>query len=123
MEKEFEERKPPEIKTDELLKVLESIEFEDYEGIHFNGTDFLLLLDTEEEVDPESPATYKPSTAIDGYDIYIDETLSGKERDRALFHEILEANLLDQELSLDEAHEIAKEETQKTFYPKEKRKN
>lgn len=115
MKNESEQNIKPEIYIQELLEIVDKIKFEYGEKINYNWTNFLLLLDTKEEAGLESPASFFYSTEIDGFDIYIKETLSLETRKRVLFHQILNANLLSQGLSLDEAHNIAKIEEEKIF--------
>lgn len=106
-----------EINSEELLKTIDEIEWEEHYEFSYNGSDYILLLDTEEEADPETGgAEYHQSTATPGaWDIYILETLSGEERKRKLFHEILECNLKDQGIDHEMAHNTAKQEEEKTF--------
>lgn len=119
-----EQPRKPEIKIDELLSVLDSIQWEPMYKFSYNGSNFLLLLTTEEEAkemtEEGGDAWHHTSTAIDGRDLYMLESLSGEERRKKLFHEILECNIRDQGFSLEEAHHIALEEEQKIFGQREK---
>ena len=113
---QHEQLRRPEIKTQELISVIDSIKWEEDYEFSFNGSNFLLLLDTEDESDPEvQGAEYHASTSINGWDIYALETLAGEERRRRLFHEILECNIKDQGFSHEIAHQTAFEEEQKKF--------
>lgn len=119
-----EQPKTPEIKTNELLSVLENIQWESMYEFSYNGSNFLLVLTTKEEVkemiEEGGDAWHTTSTAIDGRDIYIFEGLSGEVRKRKLFHEILECNIYHQGFSMEEAHRIALAEEQKIFGQREK---
>ena len=118
--REVEQIKKPEINLPELLRVLDHIKFEYGEEIHYNGTNFLLIpTDETDESDNHAEAVFHTSTAIDGFDIYLLNSLSGAEKRRRLFHEILEADLRGQGFEQDEAHDIAKTEEQKKFGSKE----
>lgn len=113
MEK-IEQIQKPEINIDELKSTINNIKWKDHYEFSYNGSKFLLLLDEEDEVDPVSGgAEHHQSTAISGWDIYIQKSLSGIERDRRLFHEILECSLKDQ--GIDTAHQITKELEEKEF--------
>lgn len=85
----------------------------------YNASNFLLFLTTEEEVkemtEEGGDAWHHTSTAIDGRDLYMLESLSGEKRRKKLFHEILECNIRDQGFSLEEAHRIALKEVKEFF--------
>lgn len=115
--KNMEKIKLPEIKAEELISIIEDIKWEDYYGFSYNGTDFLLILLDQDDIDSGNGgemAEFTESTIINGYDIYLFETIPETERKRILFHEILEANLQDQGFK-SQAHDIALAEERKYF--------
>lgn len=117
----LEKIKQPEINAETIINVIENLKFEDYEQFEYNGTNFLLIFDKEGESPQEVDGVeYFASTKIDGFDIYLLETLPKKEQKRRLFHEILECNLLGQGLDTRTAHEIATKNEQKIFGEREK---
>lgn len=97
MKNESEQIKKPEINIQELLNVVDNIKFEYGEKIHYNWTDFLLLLDTPEEAGTEL-ASFHCSTEIKGFDIYIKETLSPGTKKEYYFIRFLMQTLLIREL-------------------------
>lgn len=118
----LEKIKQPEIKIQELLSLIESIKWENEYEFSYNGTNFLLFIITKEDIetfDAGESAEYHRSTLIDGYDIYLHDTIPEADRKRVLFHEILEANLQDQGFAND-AHRITLKEEQKIFNEREK---
>lgn len=117
-----EKMRHPEIKSNELLHLIDIIKFEQGEEFTFNGTNFLLFLCDKDEIasgNAGQDAEYFKSNIVD-YDIYMFETLSGEDRRVKLFHEILECNLRDQGYSEDEAHRLTLEEEQKIFGERKK---
>ncbi|MDP3948504.1 MAG: hypothetical protein Q8Q17_00990 [bacterium] len=111
----YEKTKVPEIRSKELLDFVNNLQLDDYMEFSFNGSNFLLVYTTEEDVEKDGEdAWHHTSTAIDGSDIYILDTLPLEAKKRRLFHEILECNLADQGFSK-EAHKIAMDEEQKNF--------
>ena len=118
----LENIKQPEIKSEELLSVIDKIKWENMYEFSFNGTNFLLIIIEKEDIetrDVGEEAEYHESTMIDGYDIYLFDTIPESNRKRVLFHEILEANLQDQGFK-NEAHEIALKEEQKIYNNRKK---
>lgn len=117
----IEQIKNPEIDIEELKSTISKIKWEDHYQFSYNGSNFLLILVEE---DPENNvsdgAEYSRSTAISGWDIYIQKSLSGAERDRRLFHEILECRLLDQGISRENVHNISLEKEEEEFGLREK---
>lgn len=128
MEKQ-ETYRQPELKTKKLLSLLKSVIWEQGYTFEFNGTEFYIciteaerLLEATTEEETESfgkPAEYFRSTLVDGFDIYLHDTIPEKDRERILFHEILEANLIDQGFSEPEAHNITLQEEEKIFGQRE----
>ncbi len=113
----LENIKQPEIKTEELLSTIENIKWKNGYEFSYNGTNFLLIIIRKEDIktkDAGEEAEHYASTEIDGYDIYLFDTIPEVNRKRILFHEILEANLRHQGLE-NKAHEIALKEEQKIF--------
>lgn len=112
----------PEIKTGELLKVVDGLSFEYGERFTFNESRYLLLLCTQEEVDsgePREEVFYSASTADPGgWDIYMLETLSESDKKRRMFHEILECNLVDRGFQQKLSHELARKAEEETFGPR-----
>lgn len=121
----MEQAKIPEIKTAELLDLLDKVEWKSGFEFEFNGTEFYLVVTpadvlaeakTEDEMaDFGKPAEYIRSTHINGFDVYLHGTIPEKDRKRMLFHEILECNLVDQNFSEEEAHQITLGEEQRVF--------
>lgn len=111
----------PKLDIGSLLDLLEKIQWKDYYKFSYNRTKFLLLMveDDQEGPQDEEIAEYFRSTMIDGWDIYVHETLPDNSRKRSLFHEILEANLRDQGYSRNDAHRITLEEENKVFGPRQ----
>ncbi|MFA4818973.1 MAG: hypothetical protein WC621_03965 [Patescibacteria group bacterium] len=115
----------PELKTEELLALLDSIKWEQGYRFTFNGTEFYINITkagrlAKAEAEGKlakfgKSAEYFASTYVRGYDIYLHDTIPESDRRRILFHEILEANLRDQSFSLHEAHDIVLKEEQKAF--------
>lgn len=112
----------PEIKTEELLRVIDGIRFEDREEFTFNGSRYLLLLCTQEDVDSDEShekVFYSGSTADrGGWDVYMLETLSDTDKRRGIFHEMLECNLQDQGFEKPLIHELAYKTEVETFGPR-----
>jgi len=120
----FEKIKHPEINAENLLSFIDSIQWEQGYEFSYNGSNFLLDITDAETVargQAGLPAEYFKSTAIDGWDIYLHDTIPEAERKRVLFHEILEANLKDQGFSKN-AHQLALKEEQKIFGEREEKK-
>ena len=121
----LEKIRQPEIKTEELLSLLDSIKWKHGYRFSFNGTEFYLnITETEKLRKAEAegtltrfgePAEYFRSTYVRGFDIYLHDTIPAADRNRILFHEILEANLRDQNFSQKEAHKLTLEAEKKTF--------
>lgn len=109
----------PEIKTEELLRVIDGLRFKDWEKFIFNGSRYLLLLCTQEDVDSDESGEkvfFVASTEDKGgWDIYMLETLSEAEKKRMMFHEILECNLSDQGFNHPLTHELARKTEEETF--------
>jgi hypothetical protein len=117
-----ENSRVPDIKIDELLALVRTLQYKHTEQFEYNGTGYLLLFVTKDEMKTDKQegglgldAEYSKSTLINGYDIYVYSGLKGQDRERKLFHEILEANLQDQNFSTNEAHDIALSEEVKIY--------
>ena len=120
--KNQKETKIPEIKVIELLRVIDSIKWENGYEFSYNGTCFLLFLLTQAEHqqnESHEEAEYFKSTEKEGWDIYFLETLTEEKRRKELFHEIAECNLRDQYFSNSEAHQIALKAEQHIFGQRE----
>jgi len=125
-----EQIRQPEIKTEELLTLIDTVQWEQGYEFSFNGTEFFLditEIEALQKADAEGrkekyglPAEYIRSTYVNGYDIYLHDTIPTQERKRILFHEILEANLRDQRFSQSQAHDITINEEEKVFGKREK---
>lgn len=117
--REGEKNKQPEIDFKAILNVIDNLEltFDDYEAFEYMGTGFLIIPDDNPESLRESGgAWYINSTAIDGFDIYLQESLSKEQRKRRLFHEVLEINLRDKQgFGQEDAHNIAQAKEQEVF--------
>ncbi|MFA5050856.1 MAG: hypothetical protein WC499_01950 [Patescibacteria group bacterium] len=112
-----EKFKTPEIHSQELLKIIENVKWEEGEGIEYNGTTFLLFFsdETSESDGHQDAASYQSPSHITDFDIYLLKSLSIEDKKRRLFHEILEADLRKQGFNYNEAHDLTKVEEQKTF--------
>ncbi len=116
----------PELKTEKLLSLLRSVRWKNGYTFTFNGTEFYLCITEKERLSEATteeefgkPAEYFRSTLVEGFDIYLHDTIPKSERKRILFHEILEANLIDQGFSEPEAHSITLQEEEKIFGKRE----
>jgi hypothetical protein len=110
----FESQRTPEIKSDELIALINRVKFESSNIYEFNGTVFNIIMFPEDGLDENNVDTwYATSEIVPGCDIYILETLSLEEKKHRLFHEVLELNLRDQGMSQYQAHDLAKAEDQK----------
>ena len=115
---EYSELKVPDIKTEELLSVVTKIKLVSGFQFSYNGVGYFLVTFTKQDMkksEAQHTAFYAGSTLIDGYDIYILKALPKAERDRQLFHEILEANLRSQGFEQEEAHAITLGEEEKVY--------
>lgn len=112
----IEQIKTPVVKAEELLNTVNHLKLQEGEKFSYNGTNFLLIFsDKTSESDDHAKAVFHTSTLIDGFDIYILDSVPDDEKRRMLFHEMLEANLRDQSLNNMEAHNLAVENEQKIF--------
>lgn len=113
---EEETKRRPEIDIEELLAVSRGVQWEYGYEFTYNNSWFKLFLTEKAEDDPEyEDAWYHRSSGDSRWAIYLNENLPGEERDRKIFHEILECNLFDQGFDIGEVHEIAKKEEEKVF--------
>jgi hypothetical protein len=114
---EFNRR--PEIadqKLKELLSILDSIKFKDFEEFDFDGVKFLLqILPPSHLKKEEGGAWFSSSTYIEGIDIYIVKKQSPETRKRQMFHEVVEARAQGMGFDQDTAHQYALEQEQKIF--------
>lgn len=114
---EFNHR--PEIaeqKLKELLLILDSIKFKNFEEFEFDGKKFLLqILPKSHLKEVEGGAWFAGSTYIDGIDIYIVKNQSPEDRKQRLFHEVVEAKVQAMGFDKKTAHEYALEQEQKFF--------
>ena len=95
----------------ELLVLLDGdiVKWEDDCMFEFNGTEFYILITPKNELAKaeaegkldiyHEPAEYYESTLVNGFDIYLHDTIPKSDRKRVLFHEILEVDLRQQGLS------------------------
>ena len=121
----MEKIKQLELRTEELLNILDSIKWELGYRFYFNGTNFHIITTPADEINESvikgerdqygEPAEYHQSTETDGYDIYLHDTIPESERKRVLFHEILEANLQNQGFSEKDAHSMTLQAEEKIF--------
>ncbi len=119
-EAKTEAGKQPEIKTEELILVIDSIKWEQHHRSSYNGTTFQLFITERERLEESpgifgEPAEYFASTEINGWDIYLHDTIPLEDRKRILFHEILEVNLLEQGFDRNHAHKLTLVEEEKVF--------
>ncbi len=115
----------PEIKIDELLGILDTLKWKDHYEFEYDGVEFLLIITDAEELrkaekeetldEHGEPAEFSASDLVDGFDIYLHDTIPAEKRKRILFHEILEATLARKGFPLDKIHEIALKEENKVF--------
>lgn len=121
--------KQPEVNIEELLHFLDEIEWENGNSFEFNETEFLMFISTVEELiegkdegrEFGDEAEIFASSVVDGFDIYLHDTIDKSQRKRVLFHEILEGNLR-HKFNLDEqqAHSVAFGQEEKIFGPRKK---
>lgn len=106
------------LKIKELRKLLETIKWEDGFIFTFNDVEFYIrILDSKEDnlegfgglVD------FFQSTYVNGFDIYLNDTIPHKDRKRILFHGILEASVSYHGSNKNIAHETALREEEKIF--------
>lgn len=108
--------KMPEIKSRELLHLINSLPLEHYGQFSFNGVGYTLLFFDKEELEGDDIAWNSASTAIEGgRDIYILETLSEEEKRKKIFHEILESDLYRQGFEMGQCHDIAARVDEEVF--------
>ena len=103
----------PVVRSDEIFKLVSDIELEEYTPFTFNDSEYQLIWFPKEDLDKDGEAWFSSSTQIDGFDIYILEDLTDKEKRRRIFHEILEADLAKKGFS--KAHEVALAEEEKLY--------
>jgi hypothetical protein len=121
--KETEQERTPDIKMDELLRIIDEVKLLNSFEFSYNGSNYLIILVTQEDIINSIEAGdeyaeenfYSRSTEIAGWDLYIKDSIKDTERKRVLFHEILETNLVDQGFETQEAHNIALKEEEKFF--------
>lgn len=119
----IEEIKQPELKCEELLKLLPTIRWEMGYSFIFNKIELTIFISTAEDmqVNPESfgeDAEYHQSTVGPGYDIYVHDTITKENRERILFHEIMEIDIIEQGFSTEIAHQTARTEEERIFGPR-----
>lgn len=114
---EFNRR--PEIadeKLRELISILDSLKFEEFEEFDFDGEKFLLqILPPSHLKKKEGGAWFHSSTYIEGIDIYIVKKQAPEMRKRQMFHEVVEARAKGMGFDQDIAHNYALEQEQKFF--------
>jgi len=115
----LENIKTPKILKEEALEVVNTISFEELEEFNYDGTNFLLMTFTQEELEqnPENEREdvfFSASTEIDGWDIYILDSLSVEEKKRRIFHEIIECDLISQGFETN-AHTKARQVEEEVF--------
>jgi len=121
--KEDEKIRQPELKTEELLRLLKDIKWEYGSIFNFNGIPFQIIITNVDELADDKtgekygePAEFYESTEVPGgFDIYLHDTIPESERERILFHEIMEANLTSQGIKDSERHDITLQEEEKVF--------
>lgn len=120
MEGAQELKNSPDIKAEELLSVIDSLENGWHETFSYNGSDYLIIPLKEDEVEGDEKkedAWFHASTEINGWDIYILGTLPKDIWRRKMFHEVLECNLISQGHA-EGAHGLALREEEKIFGPR-----
>ena len=114
MEKFESKIENPEINTGEIVDAVGALRMDasgGYEKFSVRGVDFLLIMTPHlDESDGNSPAAFHRSTEIDGYDIYLYDQGSRQEKNRWVFHEVVEVLFLGMGLDNDnnEAHDRAR---------------
>jgi hypothetical protein len=105
---EKEPKPTPELsesKVGQLWEGLGTLDWDGYEEFEFDGVSYLILDFPPDHLDEEGEGWFRPSTHIDGIDVYALETLPPEEKKKRVFHEILEAWA--QRFSLDQPHDFA----------------
>lgn len=96
-----------EISKDDALKIVNALKFDDYELFSYEGIHFLIILCRQDEIDSDEnkeEVFFAQSTAIDGFDIYVLDSLSTEEKRRRVLHEVIEASLIKQGFDNKTAH-------------------
>ncbi len=116
-----EQNRKPELHSDALLALIDTLQWKSYFSFSFNRTNYVLIIKDTETVArgrAGASAEYFRSTAINGWDIYLHDTIPSPDRKRILFHEIMEINLRDQGFDQQEAHQVTLVEEEKQFGPR-----
>lgn len=112
----FETKSSPETVADKLASEIKRFKLKEYKPFQFNGIEYQIIwTDRRDETPGEvyESAWFVTSTEINGIDIYLQRTLSMKNKIRKLFHEILEADLSHRNIS--NPHDIALSEEERIF--------
>jgi len=105
----------PEIKSDELLQIVNGLKIKWLEVFEFDGVRFTLYPSEEEYSDEEGAfLSSAVTTGLSDYDLYV-STLEPELIRRRIFHEVLEACLRSKDFDNQTAHEMALEEEEKMF--------
>ncbi|MDB5189882.1 MAG: hypothetical protein JWN49_208 [Parcubacteria group bacterium] len=119
----IEAPKLPEIDRKEALSAVQELKMEEGEEFSYNGTDFYLIFISAKEMansEDQSVGSFYASTLIAGFDIYLYEGLSEADKRRVLFHEIIEANLMNRySVNSKLAHETALKLEEEEFGPRD----
>lgn len=102
----------------ELAEFVKTIPWENGYIFEFAGIAYFLCVTTEEELAEcktakerkekyGESAEYFGSDTVDGFDIYLHDTIPGSERERVLFHEISETIQIRGGKKRDDAHAMA----------------
>lgn len=115
-------RRPDEVPIErlsiQLLRLLDTIQYRNGEQFTFNGTNYLLVVCTAEDIANSRDAQAVESicsTQITGWDIYVLDSLTAELRTRMLFQQVLECNLRDKGRSPEAARALSKTEEARLF--------
>lgn len=107
--------KSPEVKSQELRSIVDSLAIEWEEVMKFNGWKYVIYPSDQDY--PEEHGAWWSSNVTSGLgdrDIYVSINDPNLVRKR-IFHEVLECDLMKQGLPVDEAHTLAQSEEEKIW--------
>jgi len=109
----------PTVDSQSILAAVEQLELANYESFECNGLNYLLILtDRTGEEDNHSPSSRFVSTAIDGSDIYLLESLFDEVKRRHVFYLIAENEFQQQGLEGKISHQLALRAEEDAFGPR-----
>jgi hypothetical protein len=115
----IEQSQEPERLIDEekIIKIFEAVKRkipQEYEMFEFNDTYYQIIYINRKEITDNVDAFYSASTQIPGFDIYLYKQLSRSEKERRLFHEIIEIEV-GKKIATSDAHKFALEKEEELF--------